>query len=470
MKHRMRQLAPSTRWKWAYFSVGALSTLFFIHAHSDLPLHAISALPRPFGFHKPVILGPTLNDLEAGTWTKRDPPLDLEHFWNGDYTWVESAGQEGEGLEGEALQTARRERAERLASWEWAGPGAVADLDAEWMLVRALRSPGGIILVGDSIQLQLFEHLVKCIPRTVPHETVKSQSEVHYRVPLDEPHMVDGSYAVFLSSSDSSVVLDLLRAANAPLERLSRPVITFVREDLLLTIESASELVGEVMGEVDGQHRLNNVVFGNWTDVLAANSLPIRTQGTGRDWSGDRKNVVLLNSGAHWSPGCFHDLGEESLWQTYSAMVHEVVSTLSALPATTLLYRPTIPGHASCASFLGPVSSPDELVPLTFDGDWGWTLFPSFNELWVNVLRGGITGPHISEDRDAPSMGPKPPGYLPVYTRSLLRPDAHRIVGNDCLHLAGPGVTHEWAKWAMQEIGALDNGMDRAHIFLHGAS
>jgi hypothetical protein len=91
---------------------------------------------------------PTLDDLEAGTWTPRHQPLDLDLLWSGEYSMVEGVGPEAQELQGGELERARKERATRIASWAWTGPGAVADLDVGGMLTRALRSPGGIILVG----------------------------------------------------------------------------------------------------------------------------------------------------------------------------------------------------------------------------------------------------------------------------------------------------------------------------------
>lgn len=33
---------------------------------------------------------------------------------------------------------------------------------------------------------------------------------------------------------------------------------------------------------------------------------------------------------------------------------------------------------------------------------------------------------------------------------------AHRLVGGDCLHVAGPAVLDEWLRWAWKELIDLD--------------
>jgi hypothetical protein len=135
--------------------------------------------------------------------------------------------------------------------------------------------------------------------------------------------MVDGASSLFLLSSDSPDLetLSLLRAANAPLERLTRPVISFVRDDLLISLDATNEIVAHVMDEADSLHRITNSVFGNWTEVVTISSLPIHSKELESDWQGDRRNVVVLNTGAHWSPVCFEGLGENEMLRSYTAMV-----------------------------------------------------------------------------------------------------------------------------------------------------
>jgi hypothetical protein len=38
------------------------------------------------------------------------------------------------------------------------------------------------------------------------------------------------------------------------------------------------------------------------------------------------------------------------------------------------------------------------------------------------------------------------------------------MVNDDCLHLAGPGVVDEWAKWMMQEVAVLDADLERVRL------
>jgi hypothetical protein len=101
--------------------------------------------------------------------------------------------------------------------------------------------------------------------------------------------------------------------------------------------------------------------------------------------------------------------------------VDETIYVLSAFANTThALYRPSTPGHASCESFTAPVRFVENLEPLDYTKHHGLDLFPAFNEHWLDGLRASHSRSHVGEE---PDEDEKPPGYLPVYQRSLLRPE-----------------------------------------------
>jgi hypothetical protein len=91
-----------------------------------------------------------LAELEEGQWIALMPYAqpNLSTEWRGAYQSTEFAWPSEDGLSGAALDSAREERARRLVGWGWSGEGTLAELDAEALVVRALASTGGIVLVG----------------------------------------------------------------------------------------------------------------------------------------------------------------------------------------------------------------------------------------------------------------------------------------------------------------------------------
>lgn len=119
------------------------------------------------------------------------------------------------------------------------------------------------------------------------------------------------------------------------------------------------------------------------------------------------------------------------------------------------IYRPSIPGHAHCTAFRTPVASESELRRLVYTENFGWNLFTIYNDILVaELLRGehaslgsvastdsnhnhqewetidemslenDVPHPSTVVPEGRPSLnGPRPKGYLPVFQRSLLRPE-----------------------------------------------
>jgi hypothetical protein len=87
----------------------------------------------------------------------------------------------------------------------------------------------------------------------------------------------------------------------------------------------------------------------------------------------------------------------------------ELKADLLEFGLTSVLYRPTIVGHTACLSVDVPARSESELAPITYEDNYGWPLFPTFNRMWQDMLQAA------GESR--------PRGYLPIYHRSVLRPE-----------------------------------------------
>lgn len=66
-----------------------------------------------------------------------------------------------------------------------------------------------------------------------------------------------------------------------------------------------------------------------------------------------------------------------------------------------------------------------ELEPiLPYPENYGWGLFPKFNDVWAYLLRDDSdVNATLDVEKDASVKGWKPKGWLPIYQRSRLRPE-----------------------------------------------
>lgn len=73
------------------------------------------------------------------------------------------------------------------------------------------------------------------------------------------------------------------------------------------------------------------------------------------------------------------------------------------------------------------------LAPVTYRENSGWSLFAAFNDAWATAMRAAEAPSAVPADQLAAQMehgekgaamwGRRPRGYLPVFLRSLLRPE-----------------------------------------------
>lgn len=137
------------------------------------------------------------------------------------------------------------------------------------------------------------------------------------------------------------------------------------------------------------------------------------------------------------------------------------MAAVRSLSRTLPIYRPSIPGHAQCTTYRTPVASASELHPLMYAENYGWNLFTVYNDILVTELLraegrapetvGGVGDSNTVDalvqrtwEEDEKDLegddgawrsaavpnpprvsleGPRPTGYLPVFQRSLLRPE-----------------------------------------------
>lgn len=128
---------------------------------------------------------------------------------------------------------------------------------------------------------------------------------------------------------DSPVSHTLLARAGAPLERLQRPVVTFIRDDALLSAQQVAGIVATTRGiSLEGALKpghTTNLYLANWTEKVKEAISPIR-MGVNELWNGDNTTIIVVNTGAHWAPGSFFGFDKEE--QMISAY-HEAVRCLA---------------------------------------------------------------------------------------------------------------------------------------------
>ncbi|EJD38178.1 hypothetical protein AURDEDRAFT_172812 [Auricularia subglabra TFB-10046 SS5] len=412
---------------------------------------AIHPAPRP---QRP----PPSDEREHGLWRPRMPPWtqeDMRRLYNGFYQFTERLPEASTAQTEEEREKEERARAVALANWQWV-PGLNASLERDWdwrkWAVRSLRSTGGVVVVGDSIHLQLFHHLRSLLPSSF--DLTEDFARVYG---FQDPNSVQPAYLNVFLREDDAHAAELLKLAKVPATRLQRPVLSYIRDDLLMSVGDVARLRDAAVRAVsddgdafaspedvqnawkeftsriddfdstkEGQDGVTNVVIGGWRPRVDKLLEPIGA------WAGTEKTILVINTGAHWSGPCLPEIGEARLQRTYKGMVDIVAPQLVDLSSkAAVLFRPTVPGHPNCETATAPFASETEgnamLAELDFFADMAWGTFPSYNLMW----RTAFAALHAEV------------GWLPVFTRSLLRPDAHRL-GGDCLHVEGGSLLAEW--------------------------
>ncbi|CAM9357325.1 unnamed protein product [Scytosiphon promiscuus] len=141
----------------------------------------------------------------------------------------------------------------------------------------------------------------------------------------------------------------------------------------------------------------------------------------------EASDVVVVNSGAHLTPGGMHSYEEKM-----KAVSARLTSSMERLHGdnATLVVRNTSPGHSDCTEkmFGAPVSA-DTAAALVAQGptDYQWTAFENRNKVLQEAFEG-------SGGRWR---------WLDVYSPTVLRADCHRG-GVDCLHYCLPGPIDHW--------------------------
>lgn len=454
--------------------LGLFLCLGFFTLHEDTR-SALWELGASFVLAPTVDLSPdgplTLDVLENGQWIPRHSPLNLTEEWRGAYATVDALWDPMEGEGGYSdeglVEVAKIVRASAIASWEWQGEGAVPGrVDWESLAVRLLQSTGGLILVGgnpslisaqhthltsttDSTQAQLFTHLHRAV---LPPDVIYTE-ELH-PLPVNGRLRSQPTVQSLYLPLNAAWARALLERAGAPEARLARPLVTYVRDDALLSRRQLRGVVQRALGLRAAPEMFGNLYDGAWAEKVEDAIAPIELVKGKAVWKGIRNTVLFVNTGARWAPKNFKMVKDkEELVKLYSEGVsshilllkntsHYVdvqartaLSTLRSFARTTTLVRPTIPGHTHCAAFRTPVPSPAELAPPEqWAQSYGWAAHPALNDAWVAAMRAAQVpavrppprrkgGAGRWGERGEAMGGGRPRGWVPVYWRSLLRPE-----------------------------------------------
>ncbi|THU88209.1 hypothetical protein K435DRAFT_969573, partial [Dendrothele bispora CBS 962.96] len=402
----------------------------------------------------------------------------------------------GEGIEmsEEEKNEGGRRRVLEMSNWVWESDfGEIVPFDTEEFLIRLLRSPGGLFLIGDSLTSQHF--------MTIRHRLLKSSFfliENHPSWPLhDHPDV----YKYGLDTNHPNTHALLARIAErypnlppVPLERAKRPILTHIVDDTLVGPKELNKFFRTEMGYVHGWPKLTNVE--DWVGFLDEMTMPREGE------EGINENsLVTVTSGAHWSRAALHDYIPKTLptkiirariEHAYAEMVRTIIPTLAPLRQTTVLFRSIAPGHSRCTQLTKPFLPAQSARGLHsgwhFDGrvtledwfsqkenqepdvvEWDWDSFGARNLVWRDEIAryeedraGELWWEGEGETRGAKWI------YLDFWNMDLQRGDAHTLTVSqrgrpDCLHYAMPYVHNQWTDILWHYL-ALNSKLEHGHI------
>ncbi|KAG6917497.1 hypothetical protein DXG01_002361 [Tephrocybe rancida] len=401
----------------------------------------------------------------SGRWEPRQPPftsLDqfreayanrLDVLWKGCSAIPDpSGGPKKVSTKGSVDE----ERLMQVMNWTWTpNVGELRKWDAEEFMVRLLKSPGGLILIGDSITQQHNHALGYLL----------NQANLDFdRNPSHLPMHDHKNVRQMLLKPHDPLTRKVLERAGVPESRLERPVVTMLEEHMLIgqrDIRSITERLG-ASKDYYWYHDFQRVP--GW-EKYVADAVKPRPEEEG---SVTEDSILLMNGGAHWSR---HELAmlpprptdreeQDRVKETYKQMMKLVIGRLSPIDRLSVFYRSTAPGHPVCEKSSSPYA--DDITAREAEKDmtprlkaqvegevkqqrarWDWDLFEVHNELWRRAIGGLMRDRAWRRSRTGMMRGAKW-YYLDLWDLNLQRPDAHSEPGIDCLHWCLPSVLNDW--------------------------
>jgi hypothetical protein len=372
--------------------------------------------------------------------------------------WDHGHWDEGERTEQEEIILGEQ-RSVEISAWKWVpeiGREKVKGWNAFEFVVRMLKSPGGLILVGDSITRQHYHSIM----RLLAYAGIVYDSDPAHLPLYDHKNVNQHTLSLQAPSTETLITL-----AGVPRSRLLRPIVTYLEDHLLIGQADIREITYK-FGAEEGYHW--------WYDYQRVEDWEKFVQEASRPRYGEAESVtedtvVLLNTGPHWSRNDINMLPRNKLPEEqarlrgcYTGMVDKVASRLDAISQLTVVYRATSPGHPGCRNRREPYYDihsarlhesnvrqrllDDAETEKSRDGRlvWDWDLFPDHNDAWRRKIR------YLNRMRQKQAFarqGTTKAGaiwiYLDIWDMSLQRPDAHNEP-TDCLHWCMPVVLNQW--------------------------
>lgn len=147
--------------------------------------------------------------------------------------------------------------------------------------------------------------------------------------------------------------------------------------------------------------------------------------------------LLIVNSGVH-----FHEVKKFTIEMDsfITQLINVSKSLLSKGRTDHVVFRTSVPGHASCQKYKRPLEDPSQFH---LSRKFEWHLVPEYNK----YAKKSLTAERVTS-RLKVSM-------LDVYPMTILRPDGHRARPGrvpDCLHYYLPGVVDWWNHLLISEL------------------
>ncbi|TRM65031.1 hypothetical protein BD626DRAFT_582785 [Schizophyllum amplum] len=437
--------------------------------HDDKPAYAepanIDSPSAPLGF--PSSEWCQGNECGVGKWVPRVPAVE-KAVWGDPQSCRRPYDVNGEPTPEEERPAVDARRALDIINWVWSpSRGKLMELDFIDLVVRMLQSPGGLIMIGDSLTVQHRDTFSVGLPT----------AGIHYEV--NPPHLIDLGYPKvdhvehWVIRNTTQAWKTLVERANVPPSRLERPILTIIQYHLTVNETEIREMTE---GPADaqwshGSGRGAHPRVPGFQELVAKMATPIPEYAD----TVTKDTVVLMNTGAHWSRGVMGNLIPRSdtatehalLHRTYQRMMDMHFRRLQAAPRTTIFFRSTSPAHANCHKNAYPyptaedahaddatlytrlmADAPTSSHALTW-ARWDWDQFKVHNGMWKTAIE------QAQQERALSGEGPKW-HYLDIYGLSLQRADAHANPDDDCLHWCGRPVPLEWTRQLYHQLKMID--------------
>ncbi|KAG5640650.1 hypothetical protein DXG03_007659, partial [Asterophora parasitica] len=390
----------------------------------------------------------------AGQWRPREPPFTsiddfraayanrLDRLWKGCSAIPDPTGKRPSDSQSKVDE----ERLMQVMNWTWTPyTGELRRWDPEDFMVRLLKSPGGLILIGDSITQQ-HNHALGYLLNQAGLDFDRNPSHL----PMYDHKNVR---QVLLKPKDP-LTRKVVERAGVPESRLERPVVTML-EDHMLIGQRDIRAITERLGASKTYYWYHDFQRVPGWEAYVANAAQPRP---GEEVSVTEDTILLMNAGAHWSrhelamlPARPTDREEQAgVKETYKQMMKLIIGRLSPINRLTVFYRSTAPGHPVCEKSANPYAdlhaareAEKHIVHrLTENTDaqltknrkrWDWDLFEVHNEMWRKAVSGLMRDREWRQSTASRALGAKW-FYLDLWDVNLQRPDAHSEPGVDCLH------------------------------------